>query len=184
MNYEATHKAQRGLPAVSAVNAYEAFGFNLRSVRDTATGRYWFVAKDVCERLGTNAKDIPAILKPKDYCSLLSLRATPTIDGINNLANLRKDTRMISEPGLYRLACRSRKPEAVKFEEWLFDEVLPSIFRHGGYLTPQKAESLVDNPDAVIELALQMKADQERQARQQDHSYTVIDITPALAADK
>ena len=111
MNDEASHRYQRGYPAAQAIKADTAFCFNLRAVKDTATDHYWFVARDVCESLGTNAKDIPAILKTKDYCSLLSLRVKPTIEGINNLGDLRKDTRMISEPGLYRLICRSRKPD-------------------------------------------------------------------------
>ena len=156
----------------------------LRHVEDTATGELWFVARDVCARLGTEAEDIPKILDQDEYRSLMSLKGIPTIRGMNNLTGLRKDTRMLSEPGLYALIFRSRKPEAEKFQDWVFDEVLPSIRKYGYYFTPQKAESIIDDPDLIIELALQLKADRERQARQQHRSYSVMDVTPSPTADK
>lgn len=148
--------------------AFQPIREGLRFVEDRATGALWFVARDVCERLGTDAKDIPAILDWRDeYRPLASLRGVATIEDINKLGGLRKDTRMLSEPGLYRLVFRSRKPEAVRFQEWICGEVLPAIHEHGGYFIPLTVEKILDDPDYVIELALKIKADREERGEEQ-----------------
>lgn len=155
--------------AVPCDCAFQPIREGLRFVEDQATGKLWFVARDVCERLGTNPKDIPAILDWRDeYRPLASLRGIATIEDVNKLDGLRKDTRMLSEPGLYRLVFRSRKPEAVRFQDWVFDEVLPAIHEHGCYFTPLTVEKMLDDPDYVIELALKIKADREERERQQE----------------
>ena len=156
----------------------------VRYVEDSATGELWFVARDVCARLGTEAENIPKILDQDEYRSLQSLRSIPTIRGINNLGRLRKDARMLSEPGLYSLALRSRKPEAENFRRWVSKKVLPRIRKDGVYFTPTKAtEIILSNLDAAIALAKKIKADRERQARHQQHSPTGIDVTPALTTE-
>jgi anti-repressor protein len=69
----------------------------------------------------------------------------------------------INESGLFSLILRSNKPEAKQFRKWLTSEVLPSIRKHGGYLTPQKIEEALLNPDTLIQLATNLK--EERQKR-------------------
>jgi anti-repressor protein len=73
--------------------------------------------------------------------------------------------KFIDEGNLYRLIVRSKLPTAEKFERWVFDEILPSIRKHGGYLTPEKIEEVLLNPDTIIQLANQLK--EERKAKQQ-----------------
>lgn len=68
----------------------------------------------------------------------------------------------IPEGDVYRLIIRSNLPEAVKFEKWLFEEVLPSIRKHGGYLTPDKIEEALLNPDVLIRLATDLKLEREQ----------------------
>ena len=58
---------------------------------------------------------------------------TEVIDSIGR----RQQAYIISEPGLYRLVMRSRKPEAKEFQRWVTHEVLPSIRKHGAYMTQQ-----------------------------------------------
>lgn len=66
----------------------------------------------------------------------------------------RQQLAIISEPGLYRLSVRSNKPEAEPFISWITGEVLPTIRKTGGvYLSPEKAEELICNPDLIIGLA-------------------------------
>lgn len=66
----------------------------------------------------------------------------------------RQQLAIISEPGLYRLSVRSNKPEAEPFISWITGEVLPTIRKTGGvYLSPEKAEDLICNPDLIIGLA-------------------------------
>lgn len=68
----------------------------------------------------------------------------------------------IPEPDLYRLICGSRLESAQRFERWVFEEVLPTIRKHGAYLTPAKLEEALLNPDTIIKLAQALKDEQEK----------------------
>ena len=70
----------------------------------------------------------------------------------------------VSEPGLYSLILRSRKPEARAFKRWVTHEVIPSIRKHGGYLAPARTEEILDDPDSLIRLAMRLKEDRARMA--------------------
>ncbi|WP_144528763.1 phage antirepressor KilAC domain-containing protein [Peribacillus simplex] len=70
--------------------------------------------------------------------------------------------KFINEGNVYRLIIRSKLPRAEKFETWVFDEVLPEIRKHGGYLTPEKLEEVLLNPDMLIRLASDLKAEREK----------------------
>lgn len=74
-----------------------------------------------------------------------------------------QQVRFITEPDLYRLITHSKLPEAEKFERWVFEEVLPSIRKHGMYATPTTIEEMIANPDIIIQLATTLK--EERAAR-------------------
>lgn len=69
----------------------------------------------------------------------------------------------ISEPMVYKLAFKANNALAEQFQDWLASEVLPTIRKHGAYLTPDKIEEALLNPDTLINLATQLK--QERQKR-------------------
>ncbi|MDO4413047.1 phage antirepressor KilAC domain-containing protein [Cutibacterium sp.] len=64
----------------------------------------------------------------------------------------------ITEGDLYRLIASSKLPAAQAFESWIFDEVLPLIRKHGGYLTPDMTERVLSDPDTIIRLATDLKA--------------------------
>lgn len=100
----------------------------------------WFVARDVCAALATDQKDIPMILDQDEHCTVY------TIEGRNNSTGLRKDTRLVSEPGLYSLILRSRKPRARTFKRWITHDVLPALRRTGHYSmsAPSSASTAVD----------------------------------------
>ncbi len=101
-------------------------------VRIDETGNPWWVAKDVCDVLGySNARDAVnnhVRSKHKDDVAI------PDAMGRNQF------TSVISEPGLYSLVLRSKLPSAVRFQDWITEEVLPSIRKHSAYLTPQKID--------------------------------------------
>lgn len=81
------------------------------------------------------------------------------------LAGQRRDVTLINESGLYSLILSSKLPTAKKFKRWVTSEVLPAIRKHGAYLTEQKVEEILTNPDTIIKLATQLK--EEREARKQ-----------------
>ena len=63
----------------------------------------------------------------------------------------------IPEGDLYRLIVKSKLPSAEKFERWIFDDVIPTIRKHKGYLTDDMIEEVLMNPDTIIKLATQLK---------------------------
>ncbi|MFK5206534.1 phage antirepressor KilAC domain-containing protein, partial [Lacticaseibacillus rhamnosus] len=81
-----------------------------------------------------------------------------------NLGGLSGETNFISEPGLYKLIGASRKPAAKRFNRWVTHEVLPSIRKHGAYMTPETIEKAIYNPDFIINLATQLKDEQAKTA--------------------
>jgi len=73
-----------------------------------------------------------------------------------NLGGLQGEVNIINEPGLYSLILTSRKPEAKQFKRWVTHEVLPTIRKHGGYLTPEKIEEALQrmSDSAVLRRSL------------------------------
>lgn len=114
------------------IQKFDFKGALLRTLTDEA-GEPWFIAKDVCDILElTN----PAVaLQPLDD------------DEKTNLSNSYvwsepgRRPLIISEPGLYRLVMRSRKPEAKEFQRWVTHEVLPQIRKTGGYIPTSESDS-------------------------------------------
>ncbi|AEA14315.1 MULTISPECIES: phage antirepressor KilAC domain-containing protein [Bacillus] len=118
-------------------------------------GKEYFPATDVAKVLGyTNPHK--AI---RDHCKQEGVNETlvPTNSG-------KQMKKFINEPNLYRLIAKSKLPQAEQFEKWVFEEVLPSIRKHGAYMTPHTINALLQDPDLLIGLASQLK--QEQQARQ------------------
>ena len=117
----------------------------------------WFVGKDVAEILGyAKARNaISAHVDPED-------KKDAPIQG--PLGGTQEMT-IINESGLYSLILSSKLPTAKKFKRWVTSEVLPAIRKHGAYLTEQKVEEILTNPDTIIKLATRLK--EEREARKQ-----------------
>jgi anti-repressor protein len=109
----------------------------------------WFIAKDVCE-----------ILEIQNVTQALN-RLEENERSMFNIGRQGK-ANIVNESGLYELIFASRKPEAKTFKKWVKQEVLPSIRKHGGYLTPQKIEEVLLNPDTIITLATQLKDEQTK----------------------
>ncbi|PFN11868.1 phage antirepressor KilAC domain-containing protein [Bacillus cereus] len=74
------------------------------------------------------------------------------------------DKKYINEPNLYRLIVKSKLPQAEQFEKWVFEEVLPTIRKHGAYMTDQVLEQAVTNPDFAIGLLTKLKEEKEKLA--------------------
>ncbi|ACJ52608.1 phage antirepressor Ant [Bifidobacterium longum] len=153
------------------IQRFDFKGAALRTLTDEA-GEPWFVAKDVCDILGIDTNHLGESL---DSDEMNTLRIT---EG-NTRGNPNKT--IISEPGLYRLVMRSRKPEAKEFQRWVTHEVLPSIRRHGAYMTESTLEKAVTEPDFLIRLATQIK--QERAEKEKAQAQVERMRPKALFAD-
>jgi len=62
---------------------------------------------------------------------------------------------LISEPGIYQLAGQSKLPSAEPFQDWIYEDVLPSIRKTGTYMTDEKAYAITHDKDALGDLLLQ-----------------------------
>ena len=125
-------------------------GHDIRLVSDNET--VLFVASDVAKTLGYKEPH-KAVTR---HCKGGMKRPVLTSGGLQEML-------VIREPDVYRLVTNSKLPAAEKFEMWVMEEVLPSIRKHGGYLTPEKVEEALLNPDTLIRLATDLK--EERQKR-------------------
>ena len=98
-------------------------------------GEPWFIAKDVCDALGTQTRDLRGILDSDEVSSC-------NVDSIHIAQSGGKNPLLISEAGLYSLVLRSRKPEAKAFKRWVTHEVLPAIRKTGHYSQPETFEEM------------------------------------------
>lgn len=123
-------------------------------------GKVLFCGKDIAAALGySNTRDAlnrhcKGVVKRDGVSVTTNQHGTSTSQTV--------EMSFIPEGDVYRLVCNSKLPSAEKFERWVFDEVLPSIRKHGGYLTPQKVEEVLLNPDTIIRLATDLKAEREK----------------------
>ena len=113
----------------------------------------WFVLVDVCKVLKLSSSHKVADRLEEDERSQI-----PLTDSLNR----RQNVTIINESGLYSVILRSDKPQAKPFRKWVTSEVLPSIRKHGAYMTPEKLEEVLLNPDVLIELATNLKQEQEK----------------------
>lgn len=68
----------------------------------------------------------------------------------------------VNESGIYSLVLSSKLPGAKEFKRWVTSEVLPSIHKHGAYMTPAVQNHILNNPDFLISLANKIKEEQQR----------------------
>lgn len=149
---------------VPSHNNVSVFNFKDAAVRVfiDENGGPWFIAKDVCDILGIATNHLREKGRGLDDDEITNL-PNREIGGIST-ENGGKAPLIVSEPGLYKLIMRSRKPVAKPFQRWVTHDVLPAIRRTGGYNTTASLERLVENPDMVIALANKVK--EERAARE------------------
>lgn len=114
----------------------------------------YFVGKDVAEILGY-AKPRNAISVHVDDEDKKDAPIQGPLGGVQTMT-------MVNESGLYSLILSSKLPTAKKFKRWVTSEVLPTIRKHGAYMTEQKIEEALLNPDTLITLAKQLKAEKEQ----------------------
>lgn len=151
------------------IQQFDFRGASLRTLTDKA-GEPWFVAKDACDILGMSNpsmavtaldKDEVAQIDPKDYL------------GSENRSN--QAVNIVSEPGLYKLIMRSRKPEAKEFQRWVTHEVLPQIRRTGGYIPMSESDSDEDIMARAVLVAQKTIERKNQQLQAKDAQIKVLE---------
>ena len=135
------------------MNDLQIFNYNGNEVRTIQKdGEPWWVLKDVC-----NVLDLSDTNKTAERLDVDELTRIKFVTGGQN-----REMLCINESGLYNVILRSDKPEAKPFRKWVTSEVLPSIRKHGAYMTPETLEQAILNPDTIIKLATELKVEQEK----------------------
>lgn len=111
-----------------------------------------FCLSDVCRAL-----EITNVGNVKQRLSEKGIRTMDTLTKGGNQKLL-----YINEANLYKTIFQSRKESAQRFTDWVTDEVLPFIRKHGAYMTEQVIEKALTSPDFLIRLATQLKEEQEK----------------------
>lgn len=138
----------------------------------TINGEPWLVGKDVAEALGYSnpRKAISDHVDAEDR----GVTKCDTLGGPQEMT-------IINESGLYALVLSSKLPTARRYKHWVTSEVLPSIRKHGLYATAETAERLLSDPDFVIRLFTEIKA--EKEMRQKLEAEAAANAPKVLFAD-
>lgn len=137
-------------PASSGLQVFNNPEFGqIRAVE--INGEAWLVGKDVAEALGyaNPPKAVRDHVDPEDK----TVNESFTVNGTCPT--------LINQSGLYSLVLSSKLPGAKRLKRWVTSEVLPSIQKHGAYMTPDTIERVLTDPDTIINLATQLKAERE-----------------------
>ena len=145
------------------IQVFSHDNFNVRTFTDN-NGGIWFVAKDIAEALEYPTSSIN---QPNNLFAHV-----PTIWADHKRIMVRSDNGVeqmrdmlcLTEQGVYFFLGRSDKPKALPYQMWIAGDVVPSIRKHGVYLTPQKQEELITDPDFIIKLAQALKDERSKSA--------------------
>ena len=148
------------------IQRFDFRGASLRTLTDEE-GEPWFVLKDCMSILDLgNPTETVKMFDDDEFST------TEVIDSIGR----RQQAYIISEPGLYRLVMRSRKPEAKEFQRWVTHEVLPQIRKTGGYIpTTDADDDMTILAKAVMIGQRTMEAQKRKIAEQQTR---IVELEP------
>ncbi len=148
------------------IQPFEFEGSQVRTAQDD-NGNPLFCGNDVAQVLGY-ANPAKAVI---DHCKGFPFwKPLETAGGIQRV-------RFISEGDMYRLITSSKLPAAERFEKWVYDEVLPSIRKHGAYMTQQTLDKALTSPDFLIQLATKLKEEQEKVKELEPKAKALDDFT-------
>lgn len=124
-------------------------------------GQVLFNPRHVGECLGISLEGVrKAISRMSDKQVVKLKNSNVTVSNFRKLAN--RGENFITESGVYKLIFKSQKKEAERFQDWVTDEVLPTIRKHGAYMTENTVERALTDPDFLIQLATNLKDEQNK----------------------
>ena len=137
------------------MNELQIFNYGENNIRTIQIDNEpWFVLKDVCSALGIDTTQLKKVADRLDDDE--KGRSQITTPGGN------QETWIVNESGLYTITLRCNKPEAKPFRKWVTSEVLPSIRKHGAYMTEATINNIISNPEFGIQLLTTLKQEQDK----------------------
>lgn len=136
------------------MNELKIFNYEDKKIRtQLINDEPWFVGKDVADILGY-----------KDTANALKRHIDEDDKGVGEIATPggMQNVIVINESGLYSLILSSKLEGAKKFKKWVTSEVLPTIRKHGAYMTNDTLEKALTSPDFLIQLATNLKIEKEK----------------------
>ena len=124
----------------------------------------YFMLVDVCKCLEIN--------NPRQAKTYLNVKGVISNDVLTNGG--KQQASFINESNLYKLIFQSRKEQAIKFQDWVTSEVLPSIRKNGMYATAPTIEKMINNPDFAISLLTKLKEEQELRRIEKEKNQKLI----------
>lgn len=135
------------------MNELQVFTYDQKAIRTVEKeDGLWWVLKDVCDVLSLSDTNKTAERLDPDELTRIKL-----VSG-----GQEREMYIVNEAGLYNVILRSDKPEAKRFKRWVTHEVLPSIRKHGAYMTPETLEAAILNPDTIIKIATALKDERDK----------------------
>jgi prophage antirepressor-like protein len=129
-------------------------------------GEPWFIGKEVAEKLGYSNTKKAINVHIESIDKMVVTRTMLSKDPkMGTLEIPNRGLACINESGLYSLILSSKLESAKRFKHWITSEVLPSIRKHGAYMTEQTLEQALLSPDFLIQLASKLKEEQEHNKR-------------------
>lgn len=131
-------------PNAGSVQIFKNPAFGQMRVQSNERGQAWFCLSDVCRVLSlTNSSEVKRRLKqPGITIAEVGVQTGTKQDGSPAIQFV--NLTFIDEPNLYRCIFQSRKKEAEAFQDWVVEEVLPTIRKTGGYIPANEGESEID----------------------------------------
>lgn len=135
----------------------------------------WFVGKDIASTLGYENQNRD-IISHVDEDDRIMLDKTQYENGIKfDYKQLgQRGGWIINESGLYSLILSSRLPNAKQFKKWVTSEILPSIRKHGAYMTDDILERTLSDPDFMINLLTNLKEEKEKRRLAEERTNKLI----------
>ena len=127
-------------------------------------GRPWFLAKDIAKMLGYD-KTSNMLRICYDYeikkiaAKNVGSLSEPTLNTSNlGISKFSPYITLISEPGVYHILYATNHPLTRDFQEWTYNQVMPSIRATGSYMDDAIREYLINNPSVIDEYLLEQEA--------------------------
>lgn len=155
------------------MNELQVFNFNENEIRTTQiNGEPYFIGKDVCEFFGDSNhnrtisrvdNEDKQIVEIEDSLGRMQKAVAINESGLYSiLFSMQPQKANDGVQDAYPIEIQNRIKKIKRFKRWVTYEVLPSIRKHGAYMTDQTLEQALTSPDFLIKLATELKDEQEK----------------------